>query len=192
MKDVEEIKTMNRAINIIFPHQLFTESELLNNGKEVYLIEEFLFFKQYHFHKQKIAFHRASMKYYQQFLEAKNIVVHYIEAENELADIRNFNKEIDAKNITEINLIDPTDYWLEKRIAAISKDIKLNTFSSPLFLNTKEDLAVFFKPEKKSFFQTTFYKQQRIKHKILLEKDEQPTGGKWTFDTENRKKYPKG
>jgi deoxyribodipyrimidine photolyase-related protein len=62
---------MNKAINLVFPHQLFAESPLLGNGKEVYLIEEYLFFRQYSFHKQKIAFHRASMKYYQRYLQEK-------------------------------------------------------------------------------------------------------------------------
>jgi len=47
---------MRKTINLIFPHQLFAESPLLQNGGEVYLIEEYLFFKQYAFHKQKIAF----------------------------------------------------------------------------------------------------------------------------------------
>ncbi|NNC94209.1 MAG: cryptochrome/photolyase family protein, partial [Chitinophagales bacterium] len=70
-----------KAINLIFPHQLYAESPLIENGHEVYLIEEYLFFKQYKFHKQKIAFHRASMKSYQHFLEAKNIKVQYIDSE---------------------------------------------------------------------------------------------------------------
>ncbi|WP_373397822.1 cryptochrome/photolyase family protein [Algoriphagus halophilus] len=58
---------MEKAINLIFPHQLFSTGPLLENGNEIYLIEEFLFFKQYRFHQQKLAFHRASMKAYQDF-----------------------------------------------------------------------------------------------------------------------------
>ena len=69
-----------KAVNLVFPHQLFEDIELLTNGSEVYLIEEDLFFGQYKFHKQKIAFHRASMKAYQKYLENKNINVHYIES----------------------------------------------------------------------------------------------------------------
>lgn len=183
---------MSKKINLIFPHQLFKESELLNNGNEVYLIEEYLFFKQYLFHKQKIAFHRASMKSYQHYLEEKGITVNYIDSQNELSDIRVFSKEIKSRNINSISLIDPTDFWLEKRIREISENRALQFIDSPLFLNTKKDLATFFKPDKKSFFQTTFYKQQRKRLNILIDKDEQPTGGKWTYDSENRKKYPKG
>ena len=52
-------------INIVFPNQLFEDSPLLENNYDIYLLEESLFFKQFNFHKQKIAFHRASMKYYE-------------------------------------------------------------------------------------------------------------------------------
>ena len=62
--------------------------------------------------------------------------------------------------------------------------------NSPSFLNTKEDLASFFRSDKKKYHQTTFYIDQRKKRNILIESDGKPTGGAWTFDTENRKKYP--
>jgi deoxyribodipyrimidine photolyase-related protein len=182
---------MKRAINLIFPHQLFSESPLLENGNETYLLEEYLFFQQYQFHKQKIAFHRASMKYYQSFLKNKGIKVHYIETDQKLSDIRQFGQVLQEQTIDEIHVIDPVDDWLEKRIRKMASACVLKVYTNPQFLNTKEDLASFFRPKKKSFFQTTFYKQQRKKRSILLNEDGHPIGGKWTYDTENRKKYPK-
>jgi deoxyribodipyrimidine photolyase-related protein len=182
---------MNKAINLVFPHQLFAESPLLGNGKEVYLIEEYLFFRQFSFHKQKIAFHRASMKYYQRYLQEKGIRVHYIESGSELSDITQFSKEIREKEVTEIHVIDPTDQWLEERIRKVAKDCRLEIHDNPQFLNTRADLASFFRTGKKLFFQTTFYKQQRKKRSVLVNEYEDPLGGKWTYDTENRKKYPK-
>ena len=180
-----------KVINIIFPHQLFLNSPLLENNHEIYLIEEFLFFKQYKFHKQKIAFHRASMKAYQNYLQGLNLRVHYIDSDNVLSDIRQFHQEIKAKNIHTINLIEATDDWLERRIKALSITCEINSFKNPMFLNSKEDLSGFFRKEKSSFFQTTFYKQQRKKLGILMDEEQKPIGGKWTYDSENRKKYPK-
>ena len=58
-----------KEVNILFPNQLFQESPLFDNKAPFYLVEEFLFFKQYPFHKQKIAFHRATMKRYADFLK---------------------------------------------------------------------------------------------------------------------------
>ena len=49
----------------------------------------------------------------------------------------------------------------------------------------------FFNPIKKKLFQTSFYKNQRIKFNILLNNENKPEGGKWTYDDLNRKKFPK-
>lgn len=180
-----------KAINLIFPHQLFQESPLLENDFDIYLVEEYLFFKHYSFHKQKIAFHRASMKAYQARLEGLNKTVDYIESSDVLSDIREFHKEIADKKIAHIHVIDPVDDWLEQRLRETAKAIQLTMYDSPQFLNSKEDLQPFFRSDKKSFFQTTFYKQQRKRLDILLDAEGNPEGGKWTYDADNRKKYPK-
>ena len=93
-------------VNLIFPHQLFSESKLIDNGCDIYLIEEYLFFRQYKFHKQKIAFHRASMKAYQAYLESKNRTVVYIDAFNENASISSLLEDLIHKGISEIQFYD--------------------------------------------------------------------------------------
>ena len=182
---------MSKTVNLIFPNQLFENHPLLKNEGDFYLIEEHLFFKEFQFHKQKIAFHRASMKFFQTYLEKKDVKVIYIESGDALADIRSFPSEIEKKNITEINAVVPTDDWLERRLKKVCENIKLNILDSPQFINNKNDLADFFNPDKKFYFQTAFYKQERIRLNILITEDGKPEGEKWTFDSENRKKYPK-
>ena len=181
-----------KTVNLIFPHQLFESSPLLENGFPVYIIEEFLFFKQFNFHKQKIAYHRATMKHYEAFLAVKNCEVFYIESIDNISDIRELIPFLKSKGITNINYIDPVDNWLQKRIekGCTANAIERTVFASHLFLNTKEDLQPFFRSDKKKYHQTSFYSDQRIKRHILIDPDGKPTGGKWTFDTENRKKYP--
>ncbi|MCL5246817.1 cryptochrome/photolyase family protein [Cellulophaga sp. 20_2_10] len=182
-----------KSISIVFPHQLFKESPLVATGDSIYIIEEYLFFKQYSFHKQKIAFHRATMKRYKDFLiEEHKCDVTYIASIGKTADIRTFILELQKDNIEHINYIDPTDNWLKKRIeeSAAKAGIKTTIHTSPLFLNTEEDLASFFTADKKKYHQTTFYKEQRKKLDILIDENGEPEGGKWTYDTENRKKYP--
>lgn len=181
-----------KNISLVFPHQLFQESPLFKVDAPLYLVEEYLFFRQYPFHKQKIAFHRATMKCYADFLKKKNFEVIYVEAMEEIADIRQLIAQLECLGVKHINYIDPTDDWLQKRIekSCLENKILTTVYNSPLFLNTKEDLATFFRSDKKKYHQTTFYKEQRQKRNILIEADGKPTGGKWTFDTENRKKYP--
>ena len=185
----KSFKQLN-SINIIFPNQLFEESNLFLNKKKTYLIEEHLFFKQFNFHKQKLVFHRSSMKNYENYLLSKGIDVAYIETKNQESDIRIF---LDKINVTEINIYNPEDNWLEKRIKKSCKknNIKINIEENPLFLTARDDLLPFFNPEKKKLFQTSFYKSQRKKMKILIDNDENPVGGKWTYDDMNRHKFPK-
>ncbi|TCK64876.1 deoxyribodipyrimidine photolyase-related protein [Winogradskyella wandonensis] len=180
-----------KQIQIIFPHQLFKTSEVLDQIDAVYLVEEYLFFNQYKFHKQKIAFHRATMKAYANYLESKDIEVNYISATEKLSDIRELLPHLKDEGFETVHIIDPTDNWLEKHINESSGDIDIVWYNNPLFINKKDDLlSSFFKPSKKKFFQTSFYKNERKDRNILMNGDE-PKGDKWTFDGENRKKYPK-
>ncbi|HAS46339.1 MAG TPA: cryptochrome/photolyase family protein [Microscillaceae bacterium] len=181
------------TVNIIFPHQLFAQSPLAIKQHPVYIIEEWLFFKQYPFHQQKIAFHRASMQFYADYLQDKGCEVHYIAAQDELSDIRKLMVHLKSEGIEQIHCIHPADNWLEKRIINTAKkqEIAIQLHSNPLFLNSLEDLEPFFKSKKKKFFQTKFYIEERKKRQILVENDLSPIGGKWSFDTENRKKYPR-
>lgn len=180
---------MKEAI-LIFPHQLFKDAPILKLDADIYLIEEFLFFKHYKFHKQKIAFHRASMKAYADYLETQNKTVNYIEATTNLSDVRQLIQKLIEDGIEKLHVIDPTDNWLQKHIKSASKSIEIKWYENPLFINTKDELSSFFKPTKKKFFQTSFYKQQRKERDILMVNSE-PEGGKLTYDSDNRKKYPK-
>ena len=177
----------HKVAQLVFPHQLLKDTGHLDKDQPVFLVEEFLFFKQYKFHKQKIAFHRASMKFYEIYLLESDFKVKYIESSDKLSDVRKLIRYLEKEKFTDIVVVDVCDNWLEKRINKTKLNLKI--VENPIFINTKEDLKEYF--EGKEFYhQTDFYKQQRISRNILM-KAGKPLGGKWTFDTENRKKYPK-
>ncbi|WP_379963102.1 cryptochrome/photolyase family protein [Epilithonimonas sp. UC225_85] len=179
-------KKANTA-QLIFPNQLFKDTDYLDKDQPVFLVEEFLFFRQYKFHKQKIALHRASMKFYENYLIKSKFKVEYIDSTSPLSDIRKLIKYLEKEKFEKILMIDVCDNWLENRILKTKLEVQI--IDSPLFINTKEDLKEYFE-DKESYHQTDFYRQQRISRNILL-KAGKPVGGKWTYDTENRKKYPK-
>jgi deoxyribodipyrimidine photolyase-related protein len=180
-------------ISIVFPHQLFESNPALRVGRPVVMVEEYLFFRQYTFHKQKLVFHRASMKAYTSILQQQGYDVTYIEAHDTQADIRKLLPYLEKQGITEIHYNDVTDNWLQQRLSAHAQQCNLSrvTYESPLFLSTSDDIDAYFS-NKKRFFQADFYTHQRQRFRILVDDDLQPTGGKWSFDTENRLKYPKG
>lgn len=183
-----------KTINLIFPNQLFKESAHLDNTSSHYLIEEELFFNHFNFHKQKLYFHRCSMKNYFDFLSQKKLDVNYINSFEEKSDIRKFIDGLDSNEINKIKCIDPEDNWLEKRLkkACEKKGIEIQLFENPLFINSKKELESFFRKDKKKLFQTSFYKSERNRLGILLDGNNNPVGGKWTYDDQNREKYPKG
>lgn len=131
------------------------------------------------------------MKCYADFLRSeKNLEVNYIEAISDLSDIRKLIVQLSEQEVKHINYVDPTDNWLQKRIEKTSEEhgISTNVYTSPLFLNTKDELVNFFRKDKKKYQQSTFYTEQRKKRKILVDSENKPLGGKWSFDAENRKK----
>lgn len=184
-------KIVNSAA-IVFPHQIFEDISHFKDCGKVFLIEEYLFFGQYPFHKQKLAFHRASMKFYEEYLKTKGFSVEYINYSDNLSDIRNFLPYLKNSGYNHIVFFDVADNWLKRRILNACDKYKLSftELDSPMFLNTRNEIEVYFS-DKKIFRQTDFYIWQRKKLKILLESSGKPVGGKWSLDNENRLRYPK-
>ena len=179
-----------KSLSLILPHQLFKDNPVLSIDRPVVMIEEALLFNQFPFHKQKIAFMRGSMRVYYDGLIRQGYTVRYVEAHEPEADIRVWlSKSIEA-GLESLYFMDPVDNWLERRINAYSTKLSWNCFDSPAFLNSKKELTSFFKPSKKKFFQTSFYKEERQKRQILMGANG-PEGGQWTYDAENRQRFPK-
>ncbi|MEO7394002.1 MAG: cryptochrome/photolyase family protein [Chitinophagaceae bacterium] len=182
---------MNEVV-MIFPHQLLKQHPALQKNRQVYLVEEWLFFRQYNFHQQKLVLHRSCMKFYEAYLKKQNYTVHYIDTTDERNEVRKLITFLSQQKITCIHIADVVDYWLTKLIRAACKknSIKLTVYASPSFLNTMDEVAEYFS-KKKTYFHSDFYIYQRKQRKILLEANGKPTGGKWTFDADNRMKFSK-
>jgi deoxyribodipyrimidine photolyase-related protein len=197
----------HKNIVLIYPHQLFEKNEVIENLINskvdfcVYLIEDYLFFRQYTFHKQKLVLHRASMKFYESYLKQKytGINVLYIESSElkERKDFWHILQTVHKNNkVNRIYIYELVDYYLEQDVKKFvtENDIELNVHTSPLFITSHKDNVYFFHTQNKGKrpFMKTYYEWQRKKLNILMDKSGKPLGGKFSFDTENRKKLPKG
>ncbi len=181
------------ALALVLPHQLFEANPALVQVEKVVLVEEYLLFQHYAFHKQKLAFHRASMNFYASWLKNRHYRVEYVESLSEKSDIRTLVPELKSQGWERIHYIDPVDDWLHQRmkVSADQAGMELISYESPLFMNSSADINDYLE-KSKSFRQTDFYIRQRKLRNILIDADNKPVGGRWTFDTANRKKYPKG
>lgn len=184
---------MDKSCCIVLPNQLFKESLFHKKNFKVFLIEEHLFFNQYKFHKQKICFHRATMKFYDDYLNTFGCNTEYVESFSKESNIKLLIEKINNLGYEIIEIYDPVDYLLNKRLknACAELNIRLVIHETELFINTSEELKDFFKESKKKFFQTSFYKSERKKRNVLIDIEGKPEGGEWTYDILNRKKFPK-
>lgn len=182
---------MNEAV-LIFPHQLFKQHPALAANRQIFIVEEWLYFRQYNFHKHKILLYRAAMKFYEGYLTHQNYKVTYIESIDERNDVRKLIAWLAKINITDIHFSDPADDWLGRRIRTCCNThaIQLTEHYSPAFLNNRGNVAEYY-DKKKTYFQTDFYIHQRKQRNILMEPGGKPAGGKWTFDADNRRRFPK-
>ncbi|MBO9433171.1 cryptochrome/photolyase family protein [Ruegeria sp. R13_0] len=181
---------------ILLPNQLFADHPgLVAPPDRVVLFEDPLFFGDSRYparmHKQKLWLHRASMARYQQDLIAKglNAVVYPYEQRTD-ACARVFQR-LATDGIERAVVADPVDFIAQKRLqrAADTAGITLDIRRTPGFLNTDADNAAWFKGRKR-WFMAEFYINQRRRLDVLMDGD-QPTGSRWSFDEDNRKKVPK-
>lgn len=181
-----------KEARLIFPHQLFKNHPLISALADCYLIEVDLFFTQFAFHKQKIAFHRASMKAFACLISDKVKSLNYIGAQSKRANVSALIDELANEGFEKIVMIDVVDDWLHEQInqACECNQLILKVEDSPMFLNSKTENDAYFLQPKKSFLHHNFYQRQR-RHLNLLMEGNNPLGGKWSFDQDNRKKYPK-
>jgi len=181
-----------QTVLFIFPHQLFrAHSGLKLQPDIVVLIEGTLFFKDkkypVNFHRQKLLLHRSSMKCYQDYLKDLGINVRYADWQPDLLKdlFQNYKDE-------KIIVMDPSDYELERRLENLAGDIdcEIEILESQLFINSRSDNANFGESKDK-WLMAQFYKFQRRRLKIMIDDEGEPDGGKWSFDSDNRKKIPK-
>ena len=175
---------MKRAF-IVLPNQLFKSLP----GREfqlVILAEINRYFSDFNFHRKKLIFHRASMKYYAHRRKSRGYAVEYLDhaAVKKAGGLVGWLKK---KKIGHVTLYDPVDVPFEQQFKKACSDIGIEvTFlENPAFLCSdaylRDALA-----GKKHYSMNSFYIQQRKERGILLENGK-PKGGKWSFDSENRK-----
>lgn len=163
---------------IILPNQLFDTSFWPRGVKKVSIVEHPRYFSDFKFHKHKLILHRATMKNYFEEIKSRGLLVEYID----FADWDEFKGKINS----DFAMFDPVDHKTKAELSALG----VHFFDTPMFLTKKTDFEDFFKGKKRLFMQQ-FYIWQRRRLNILLEESGEPVGGKWSFDTENRKSIKK-
>jgi deoxyribodipyrimidine photolyase-related protein len=186
-------------ILLILPNQLFKKHPGLSlEPSRIILLEDSLFFgdQQYpmQFHKQKLWLHRATMKRYEANLRNQGYDVQYVNYQadhSQLHETIGRSISVQERSSETLGIVDPIDYALEQRLRKVSDRLgmEIELVENPGFLNSRE-LNQRYRSGKKRWFMADFYKWQRQRMNILMD-GEEPRGGQWSYDEDNRKKVPK-
>ena len=145
-------------------------------------------------HKQKIVLFLSAMRSYRDELTAAGLAVHYI-AITDAAARDDYTvllqRYCSAEKLQEIYHFEIEDYFLASQLAGLNEagSLQLLSLPSPGFLCPRVEFADYLKNTSRPFMKT-FYEGQRRRTGLLMAGD-QPIGGQYSYDTENRKKLPK-
>lgn len=183
-----------QKIHLALGNQLFAPKLIPNfKGLKVVMIEDMGLCTYVRHHKLKIHFFLASMRHYAEELRKAGAHVTYIELDAK--DSRTFEQKLSdvlkKLKATELQLFEIEDKFFEQRLQVLFKSFKLGVtlIPSPMFMTSREEFAQYIQKSKKPFMKT-FYEQQRRRTGLLMSQSGEPEGGKFSFDSENRKKLP--
>jgi deoxyribodipyrimidine photolyase-related protein len=191
-----DINTLILSLN----KQFFLDKQIIvkeNTLTDIYIIEEPIYFGdrdvKLNFNKLKLIYHRASTKYYNDYLQSNNNIKKLNELFKTQSNIKisylNYDELKKKSNYNSINkhshiyMFDPVDTYLDTKYVKLFKS-KLKYLETPLFLCSNKDLEDYHKskPNSNSYTHASFYKWQKSRLHILEQEK--------TYDTENRNKMP--
>jgi deoxyribodipyrimidine photolyase-related protein len=143
-------------------------------------------------HKQKILFFLASMRSYAHELREAGFSVHYeFFGQDQLTYVQSLTQFISENKIELITHFEVEDHFFEDQLDQALKSLPVSRriLNSPMFLTQRETFREYLRKHPTPRMKT-FYPYQRIRLGILVDDRGLPTGGKWSFDTENRKPLP--
>jgi len=176
----------------------FSPSPLrLEAGSRVVMIEDHGVASSYRYHRLRLLHTFVAMRSFSAALGASGIEVRYHELPASLAVPfwRRLEAEIEAMPAPERRL--QVAAIADRRFAqaleqfCAERSLPLTVLPSPAFLESTDDSRAWFERQKRPRM-ASFYQRQRRRLGLLLEADGSPSGGRWSFDADNRRRLPKG
>jgi deoxyribodipyrimidine photolyase-related protein len=142
-------------------------------------------------HKMKVASFFVAMRLHKEELEAQGFKVHYHKWQSDTGYFEVLETLIKKSKTQELISYEIEDKFFELAVDSFCKKhrLKWTQVETPMFLSSRPRLKNEIGSKKKPFMKT-FYESQRKHFKILVDSKGKPTGGKFSFDADNRKKLP--
>jgi deoxyribodipyrimidine photolyase-related protein len=144
-------------------------------------------------HAQKIISIFSGMRALAQRLEVQGHRVHYLrigDPENTQTIEGNLKALIAKHRCIKFEYQQPDEWRLDAQLSSFCHTLSIPSemVSSEHFFTERLETAELFKTQKQ-WLMERFYRQMRVKHRILIDASKKPEGGQWNFDHENRKRW---
>jgi len=175
-------------------HQLSSLTDVVTGTDLIWMCELRSEATRVKHHKKKIAFIFSAMRHFATELKAAGQWVHYThytDSNNGGSFTEEIARALSAHPIGRIVVTAPSEYAVMQEVESWHArfDVEVEICPDDRFLCSTEAFAKWVK-ERKQLRMEYFYREMRRTHNILMEGN-QPVGGQWNYDAENRKS-PKG
>lgn len=142
-------------------------------------------------HKAKIALFLSAMRHFAEKLKALHLPLIYIK-ESQFSLMGALKEVINDQTITDLICVEPGEWRLKVAIQDLAAElnVQLHMHNDPHFYCEPEEFRAWV-ADKKELRLEYFYRYMRKKHQILIDDQDQPEGGKWNYDDQNRHAYAK-
>jgi len=187
----------DKRLLILLGNQLFPNDKIQESGcSEVFMAEDYELCTYEKHHKLKILMFLASMREKRDELIKSGYKVDYFDIEHSLfkkSYLTKLQTVIEKKSIQQVVLFEVEDKPFENKLLNFLEgiDVHLEVLPSPMFKLARHEFSDF-KGHKNTLRMGSFYKDMRKQFDVLLDENNDPIGGRWSFDEDNRKKIPVG
>ena len=186
----------NSNLLIILGNQLFPIKYIKKTScTDVFMCEDYELCSDYKHHKLKILMFFISMREYKKELIKNGYKVHYRSIEDK--DFKDkiekkISKVINNNSIKEVHQFEFVDNFLKNRFKKLhnQNNIHWKIHKNPMFILSQYEFNEY-ASKRNTFLQGHFYKYMRKKLDLLVDENDMPIGGKWSYDEDNRKKITK-
>ncbi len=184
------IKSKN--LFIILGNHLFDYKYFKNQDGDFFMCEDAELCTHYKYHKMKIMHFLCSMREQRDYLKLKKRVVHYQELDTKVQYLDALEAVIKQNKYEKVTFFEIEDHFFALTITNYlnKKNIDYQELQNPMFLYSRDHFKDYLSKYNKPLMKN-FYERNRKTHNILMTEDEKPIGGKYSYDSENRKKIPK-
>lgn len=141
-------------------------------------------------HKKKLVLVLSAMRHFANAVSEQGYQLHYVHM-NDSKNTQSFEKEVARAvsmfNVTELVVTHPGEYRVLQNLLSLesSLGIKVIVKEDTRFMCTIDEFKEW-ASGRKQLRMEYFYREMRKKHAILMD-DNNPVGGQWNFDADNRK-----